>query len=112
MKKFVLFLFTILSINLYAQTKGRVSGTVKDINTQEPLVGVTINLQGIDTIYTTSDEQGRFNVDVPVGRYNLVATDISYESLVLYNQNVTSGNALVLSLEMRPSTQALEQVVI
>src|SRR5690606_18987076 len=81
-------------------------------NTQEPLVGVTINLQGIDTIYTTSDEQGRFNVDVPVGRYNLVATDISYESLVLYNQNVTSGNALVLSLEMRPSTQALEQVVV
>lgn len=109
---FVLFSLYLGSTFAHAQTVGTVSGVVRDMNTQAELRGVTINLQGRDTIVVISDENGRFNVDVPVGRYNLVATDISYESLVLYNQNVPSGNALVLSLEMRPSTQALEQVVI
>src|SRR5690554_4317881 len=82
---FVLFSLYLGSTFAHAQTVGTVSGVVRDMNTQAELRGVTINLQGRDTIVVISDENGRFNVDVPVGRYNLVATDISYESLVLYN---------------------------
>lgn len=113
MRNFILFFFLIIwTVNLNAQTMGIISGTVKNINTQEGLTGVTIKLQGTDTISTVSDKQGNFNLRVPVDKYNLLASDLGYETLTVYNLNVTSGNALVLQLEMDPSTQELQQVVI
>lgn len=96
----------------FTQNIGTISATVKDKNTEELLIGVTVALQGVDTSYTTSDEHGAFNLSVPVGKYNLAATYIGYEALTMYNLNVTSGNALVLQLEMNPSTQVLNEVVV
>lgn len=96
----------------FSQFKGNITAKVKDKNTEELLIGVTIAIRGADSTYTTSDEQGAFSVHVPVGKYNLVATYLGYKALTMYNLNVTSGNALVLQLEMEPYAQELEGLVI
>lgn len=95
-----------------AQILGKITGEVKNRNTQERLVGVTISLQGTDTLTMVSDERGLFDASLPVGRYTLEANALGYETIVLYNINISSGNAQVLELEMDERSQAIDEVVI
>lgn len=112
MKSALLTLFVLVPLISFAQNAGNITAKVKDKNTEESLVGVAINLQGLDTVYTTSDEQGEFNLTVPAGKYNLVATYLGYETFIMYNLPVTSGSALVLQLEMIPGMQEVEGVIV
>lgn len=105
-------LFILVPFISFAQNTGNITARVKDKNTEELLAGVAIALSGADTVYAVSDEQGSFTLDIPVGKYNLEASYLGYESLTMYNLNVTSGNALVLELEMNSSSQELEGVVV
>lgn len=113
MKYFIAFVLTFLSLgSVKAQTMGLVTGTVKDRNTQELLPGVTIALIGKDTVYTITDVSGAFRVETNVGRYNLEASYVGYETFVAYNINLTSGNAQVLQIELTESTKQLDEVVV
>lgn len=117
MKKLILLSILLLaSITLFAQQDlvrlGKINGTIKDRNTQENLSGVTISAQGADTLMLVSDEKGNFDFNLPVGRYQLEATLLGYENVLLYNINVNVGNAQVILIEMNQRSQALDQVVI
>ncbi len=112
MRNFFLTLFVLIPFIAFTQNEGNITARVKDKNTEELLAGVTITLQGSDTLYAVSDDQGAFNLNVPVGKYNLEASYLGYESLTMYNLNVTSGNALVLELEMNSGVEELEGVTV
>lgn len=113
MKRLIFILVaTMLSVQLNAQTLGTISGTVKDKNTQEELIGVAIQFFGKDTLGVVTDENGSFSIKIPVGKYNLKASYIGYEVFEQYNLNLSSGNALLLQIELDPKSQALEEVVI
>ena len=112
MKISALFLYIFVPIISFSQNVGNINGTVKDKNTQELLMSAKLILRGNDTIYALSDEDGGFNIAVPVGKYNLEATFLGYEPLSLYNLNITSGNALILQIEMNPDTKQLDEVVV
>ncbi len=108
----VLLVFIFIGNGIFGQTSGTITGVVIDKNTQEFLVGVGISIAGADTIYTQSDENGNFSVRLPVGKYNLEATYIGYTPFVLYNINLSSGNAQILQIELDPQSQELQEVVI
>lgn len=113
MKSSLYILFAILLCsNLNAQTVGVVSGTVKDKNTQEELVGAAIQFIGVDTLAVVTNEDGVFSVKMPVGRYNLKTSYIGYAPYEQYNLNVGSGNALLLQIELDSKSQELQEVVI
>ncbi len=97
-----------------AQSLGRLTGVVRDKNTQEQLIGVTIVVEGTTPVLGSStDAQGRFRIDnIPVGSYNIQATYIGYQPLTKFNIVVGSGNAAVLDFEMLPDAKNLEEVVI
>ena len=72
MKKFIIiYLLFLTGISSYAQTVGSISGTVKDKNTQEELIGVAIKFSGEETFVIVTDENGAFSLKIPVGKYNL-----------------------------------------
>ena len=53
-----------------------------------------------------------FSIKIPVGKYNLKASYIGYEVFEQYNLNLSSGNALLIQIELDPKSQALEEIVI
>lgn len=77
-----LFVFILFSVYhpAHAQNAGAVIGRVKDGQTREVLVGVTIQAEGTTT-GTTTDAEGKYCLQLPVGSYNLKATFVGYTPL-------------------------------
>lgn len=65
-----------------------VRGRVLDTRTREPLVAVSVSLQGVPRGALT-DAQGRFEIlDVPPGAYNVQAAQLGYKRSVQYELDV------------------------
>ncbi|WP_299701254.1 TonB-dependent receptor [uncultured Pontibacter sp.] len=102
----LLFFFPLL---VSAQT-GVITGTVRDRNTQEALIGVSVQLVGTQ-LGTVSDAQGTYRLEnIPLGSYTLQGSYIGYQPQSKFNINVTSGNAQIINFELVPSTSQLGEV--
>ena len=100
-------------INQTNQTTQTVRGQVRDVASDEPMIGVTITIENGMTMGSVTDADGNFEIkDVPVGRHSVRATYIGYEPVLLKEQLVTSGKELVITLKMRESISELGEVVI
>lgn len=94
---------------LMAQS-GEVQGIVIDRKTQEPLIGVTLALEGT-TLGTQTDVEGRYRLTkVPTGSYNLKASFVGYAPLIKFNVVITSGNANQINFELEEEAQVLQEV--
>lgn len=114
MKRLMTILFILLIGNtIHSQTLGTITGTIKDRNTQEGLMGVTVILTGNnDTFTAVSDDDGNFLARLPVGRYNLETSYIGYAPYTSYSININSGSAQVLQIELDITSQELDEVVL
>ena len=59
-----------LTFSVFAQQKGRVSGTVRDAENSETLIGVSIYEEKTQ-LGTTTDEKGHYDLDLPLGEHTL-----------------------------------------
>jgi hypothetical protein len=84
------FLFTLMfciSLSLlicghgFSQSKYTLSGTVKDKNTGEILIGATIKIQGRTTLAVASNEYGFYSLSLPAGTYTIVTSYTGYTPL-------------------------------
>lgn len=110
----VAIIFT-LTCNLFSaqgQVLGTINGSVRAKNTHERIEGATVTLFGADTVSVVTNLEGQFDLTLPVGRYNLEVSTLGYETAVLYNINVNSGNAQILVIELDERYQSLDEVVI
>lgn len=90
----------------FAQTK--VSGTVTDANTKEPLIGVSVQVKGkvIGTI-TNAKGEFAFNVSTPPP-FSIVITSVGYES-----QEVSvSGNSASINIALKEQAVLGQEVVV
>jgi hypothetical protein len=113
MKHFLFFLLAaFLSAGVSAQNKGILSGSVVNRKTQEPLAGITL-LATPGNIQLVSDSTGSFRFsNLNPGSFSLKATGIGYQTFVLSNLVLTSGNENVVNLEMEPEVSSLGTVVL
>jgi len=110
----------LLAGSALAQIPGRVgiiTGTVRDRNSQELLVGVTVQIgNGTDSAAssagTTTDADGRFKLTLPVGSYSLRATYVGFVPQQKSNLVVSSGNANESSFELDEERKNLSEVVV
>ena len=110
----------LLTLSALAQTPGPVgiiTGTVRDRNTQELLVGVTVQtVNNSDSTArssgTTTDADGRFKLTLPVGSYNLRATYVGFVPQQKFNLIVSSGNANESSFELDEESKKLSEVTV
>jgi TonB-linked SusC/RagA family outer membrane protein len=87
-----------LSITLFAQTKITVVGTVTD-STNAPLQGITLTVQGNEKSGTTSDVNGRFVLDVPVGS-TIIFSSVTYNNyLYQVPASVPANLKIILTLK-------------
>jgi hypothetical protein len=91
---------------------GSIRGTVYDDATGESLPGVTIFAEGT-TMGTMTDFDGKFNLSIPAGSYNLRISFISYETLNMRDVKVTSGNVTLFeNLRLKEARIELTEVTI
>lgn len=90
---------------LYQAANIHASGTVTDDKGQ-PLMGVTIQVQGA-SVGTTTDSQGHFSLDVPENS-TLTVSYIGYDT----RQIKTGSEDIVLQIRLQTSSSVLNQVVV
>jgi len=88
---------------LFAQRT--VSGTVTDAQTNEPLISANILVVGT-SLGTTTDIDGNFTLEVPVGSTQL---DVSYTGYTTQRVNLDASNTVTVRLE---AGAALQEVVV
>lgn len=74
---FTLAVLVLLCLSAWAQT-GQIFGVVTDDLTNEPLIGANILIEG-SSIGTSTDEDGRYLVNVKPGTYTIVVSYVSYQ---------------------------------
>lgn len=107
----IFILFSLFVIQGIAQVNGVIRGNVKDKNTQESIIGAIISIDGTTTGATT-DIDGNFKINLPVGTYNLKAAYLGYTTLIKYNILVTSGNAQTVNFELETVSSDLNEVTV
>lgn len=110
-KILILILFT--SAVLFAQTpKGSVSGTVVDLETKLPLVGVNIFIKSTN-VGTSTNQNGEFEItDLEVGTYTLVFSYIGYEKATKPDVIVRSQRTTSLEIELKSTFVEIETAVV
>lgn len=113
LRSFFMISFLFLSVLLFAQQPTQtIRGTVIDEASNVPLAYATIGLENT-TIGTVTDSLGNFTLkNIAVGRYNIIASSIGYEPVVLKEIQVTSAKEVVLNITMKESTTTLDEIVI
>lgn len=107
MKKWIfLFACTLGTLAGWAQTV-QLQGRVTDKNSGQPLAGVTVRVQNSNTGAVT-DAQGNFSLQVPAAaQYHLIFSYVGYQT-----QTVTASAGSRLQVQLSPSQQLLNQVVV
>jgi len=106
-------LFLFFSFNLFAQKTGLVQGIVKDKNKQETIIGALVTIENSNPLVGAStDIDGRFKIEIPVGSYNIKASIIGYKPLIKYNVIITSGNINLVNFELEEDNKTLGEVEI
>ncbi|MEX1192291.1 MAG: carboxypeptidase-like regulatory domain-containing protein [Brumimicrobium sp.] len=93
---------------------GDIRGEVVDLNSESALPFVKIKI--LDSSLnkgTITDENGKFVLEnIPVGRYKINASFVGYETTLLSDVLVTSGNNSSLRIKMKESLTSFDEVVV
>ncbi|MCE1189785.1 MAG: TonB-dependent receptor [Ignavibacteria bacterium] len=102
-----LFLFT----NLFAQY-GKITGSVKDKNTGEPLIGVNITLPGT-ALGAATDVEGYYVIlRVPPGVYSMKASLVGYNATSVSDVRVSINQTSEVNLLMVEQRLTTQEVVV
>lgn len=89
----ILFVVCLTAMPILADVTGRITGTVVDVTTKEPLVGATVALVGT-TRGAITDANGRYTIlNVPVGTYTLRISSVGYSTVEVANVGVSADLA-------------------
>ncbi|HET7117781.1 MAG TPA: TonB-dependent receptor [Hanamia sp.] len=110
MKKGFLLIITLLAGHFcFAQQKHTISGTIKDYNTGETLIGASIVLLENRELGVLSNGYGFYSITAPEKNYTLVASFSGYKNDTL---KISLTKNMMLPIEMIPSVTQLQDVVI
>ena len=107
----VAFLLSMIFTGLNAQD-GIIRGSVFDQSNGEAMILVTVAAEGTTT-GTFTDLDGKFNLEIAPGTYNIIFSYVGYESLTVNDITVAAGDVTLLgNISMNPSTVELSEVTV
>lgn len=115
MRRYITFVAAILL--LVGEAAGQslvqtVRGKLYDIETQSPIPGGSIMINGT-SLGTASGTDGTFRISsVPLGRHDLTASFIGFETVTIPNILVTSGKEVILNIGLKQATRQMDEVVV
>ena len=112
MKNKYVLLSLFLCQSVLAQTTGVLSGRIFDIQSQLPLEGASIILEG-SVFGTVTDSEGYFKLqNIPSQSYNITASYLGYENETQFNVIVKSIGNIPLLFELVEVSENLDEVVL
>ena len=104
------FVFSVSTV--LPQTKGTITGTVKDKKTGEGLPSVNLKIKG--TYYgAASDVFGNFKIqNISAGTYQLDVTLLGYKNIQITGVIVSEGKNTPLDIKMEETSLTLDQEVV
>jgi hypothetical protein len=109
---FSLILFLLLPVHIFASTTGKISGTVVNSESGEPMAGVNIFIEGT-SLGSASDEEGDyFILMVPPGTYTVKATMIGYETIAVTDVKVNVDRSITVDFNMVPTILTGEEITV
>lgn len=109
--KHIFFLFCILSINftsLAQEETGYVSGTLYDATTGETLIGANVVLKKDPSYGAAADINGKYVVEVPVGKQKLVYSFTGMQSDTI-SFTITANDTVFKDVSMVPFSEKLDE---
>lgn len=102
-----------LPVCAFAQSNGKISGTVRDAATGETLPGVTVYLEQERNIGTATDLNGKyFMLSVPPGTYTVVMSSVGFATVKTENVQVFSGRTTNLDAELKEEVIQGEEIIV
>lgn len=104
--------FTLLADTSSSSGRGVIRGTIIDATDGSPLEFANVLLQGTLT-GTSTDINGNFELrNAPPGRYNIQFSYVGYETLTIYEIQVTRNRDIRLDIKLQPDAQFLGEIEI
>ena len=79
-RTFLLFVLGALCLNVRAQTKFTLSGSIKDKKNGEQLTGANVIVRELPATGTAANEYGFYSLTLPQGKYTIIYKYISYNT--------------------------------
>jgi outer membrane receptor protein involved in Fe transport len=106
-------LISVLSVGvLTAQDIGKLSGTIKDEVTGEPLVGANIVVIGTTMGAASVIDGSYFVLNITPGKYDIQVSMLGYQKIIQKNTIINSGKTTVADFLMASSNLQLGTVVV
>ncbi len=98
--------------SVYAQSKGRITGTVVESGSGEPLFGANILIEGT-TRGTTTDFEGAYTLgNLNPGTYTVVFRYITYTTVTITGVVVKADQATVVDVMMKSDAIGLSEITV
>lgn len=97
------------STYVQAQQAAALKGKITDKSTGDPLIGAGVYVKSLQK-GTTSDDKGRYRLDLKVGTYEISVEYLGYE--VQTQRVILSCKEVTLDIAMTPSSEQLEEVTV
>ena len=98
--------------NLQGQNRSRISGSVRDAETGEPLIGVNIIIEETDLGAATDTDGNYIIINVPVGTHRVRASMIGYETKIFTNVMVSADRITRLDFELHRTVIQGQEVIV
>jgi hypothetical protein len=109
MQKIIFILVALaISCTVSAQQKSTLSGTIRDANSGEELIGATIRLLESPSAGRISNEYGFYSLTVPAGKYTIQCSYIGYQN---FKQEINLDKDFKLDIKLSGEAM-LEEVVV
>jgi hypothetical protein len=100
--------FAFQVIDVQAQQKFTISGTIEDASNGEELIGASILVVELSTGGTTN-VYGFYSVTIPQGTYTVVISYLGYQPVT---KNLLLDKSTTINVELEPETTTLQEVVV
>jgi len=110
--KLIIILVIIFSSMTHAGVTGKLSGSVKDSVTGEPLVGANVVVLGTDLGGATNLEGEFIILNIPPGLYKIKVSYIGYEAKVYQNIRIVVDHTTIFSINLNPKPVEVDEVVV
>ncbi len=97
---------------LWAAVDGKISGTVTDAQTGQPIVGATIRVVGTDVATKTDDDGEYFVISLPSGKWNISATHVGFEPITKEGVRVLIDLTTPVDFSLEPAAVELGRHIV
>ena len=98
--------------SLISQTTGKISGIVKDADTDEPLIAANVIVQGTAFGAATDLDGSYYIINIKPGTYTILVDMIGYKQLLLENVRVSVNRTTTIDANLEPTVIQGETVVV